>query len=380
VAVVQMLLENGATPTQARTDNGISPLFVAAEFGRIDVARVLLESGAAVNQARTDDGATPLSISAQEGHVEMVRVLLAHGASVNQATIDDGSTPLHTATWDYHVDVVNVLLANGATVNQATTDTGTTPLLIAAYDGLLDVVQVLLENGAAVNQARTDDGGTPLHSAAWQGHSEVAQLLAVFGAKIASHTILSHTPHSIAAQFEHSALAAWFAAVDTWSPLQIAAGCRLFRAATTAVKLGVVDPEQGGVGAMLAARATAETVTPWGAFDSEDESLVSLVHVPLCPGTTKFVRAVTSGWSASRHWLHHSNVRSAVHTIVLVAQRRLQHAKSTVSDESAPPPPTLTAAVPTKVLPHMPPELWLEFARFILRSDWPVMAAARGSA
>ena len=80
---------------------------------------------------------------------------------------------------------------------------------------------------------------------------------------------------------------------------------------------------------------------------------VALAHVPACTLTTKFIRAATSGWSTTRHWLHHAAVRTAVHTLVLLSERLRRLAQD---DEEL-----------------LPAELWLVVARFFCRSDWPAV-------
>jgi len=42
----------------------------------VAVARALVEAGADVNAKRTDDGRTPVWMAAQNGHQEVVRVLV----------------------------------------------------------------------------------------------------------------------------------------------------------------------------------------------------------------------------------------------------------------------------------------------------------------
>ena len=42
---------------------------------------MLVAAGAAVDKAETDDGCTPLYMAAQDGFVEVVKVLLAAGAA-----------------------------------------------------------------------------------------------------------------------------------------------------------------------------------------------------------------------------------------------------------------------------------------------------------
>jgi hypothetical protein len=211
---------------------------------------------------------------------------------------------------------------------------------------------------------------------------------------------------------------------------------RLHSSASTALKLGLLDPEQGGVDAMLAARAASTCDTQWGELIQEpgyiaDERLnadaaasftalgnlhlVTLVHVPVCTLTIKIIHAATSGWSPARHWLHHPTVRTAVHTVLLVAERL--HGQARLEVESADADVTATAAAvassaasgaavvaavsaaavdgvaapatkkpsnhatatapTTEPFPEIPPELWLVIMRFFLRSDWIHPAALK---
>jgi hypothetical protein len=224
-------------------------------------------------------------------------------------------------------------------------------------------------------------------TAARKGHFEVVQLLAVFGASITTGTTNGrHTPRWIATANGHAALAKWLNAVEAWAPLQIAAGCRLYTAASTALRLGLVDPEQGGVGAMLATRAPAASTAPWGviivpptpdeavavpdfdpfiamAAEAARQRVVALAHVPTCALANKFFRAATSGWSITHHWLHHTTVRNTVHTLALVSERLHQQAAAT------------SVCTTALGLPDMPPELWLAIAHFARRSDWQVVVA-----
>ena len=53
-------------------------LFIAAQSGRVEVARVLLEHGADIN--RQAQGRTALKLAEHFGHVEVAALLRAHGA------------------------------------------------------------------------------------------------------------------------------------------------------------------------------------------------------------------------------------------------------------------------------------------------------------
>jgi ankyrin repeat protein len=119
--------------------------------------RGLLEQGAYVDQI-DQQGIWPLFLAAQNGHAEAVRALLDGGADANKATADNGWTPLIWAAENGHAAVVRMLLDGGADANKARTDAGWTPLLMAAQTGHAEVVRMLLDGGADANKASTDNG------------------------------------------------------------------------------------------------------------------------------------------------------------------------------------------------------------------------------
>jgi hypothetical protein len=110
-------VDAGATVDQATTDNGTTPLYIAAQNGHSDVVRMLVDTGADVNQAKTDDGSTPLLMAVQEGHVDVVRMLVDAGANVCTARVD-GVTPLSVAMHHRHTAIADILRAGGALVEQ----------------------------------------------------------------------------------------------------------------------------------------------------------------------------------------------------------------------------------------------------------------------
>ena len=74
--------ERGALVEKARTTDGITPLYIAAEKGHLTVVTKLIAAAASadVDTARTTDGCTPLYFAAQNGHTAIVSKLLQHGA------------------------------------------------------------------------------------------------------------------------------------------------------------------------------------------------------------------------------------------------------------------------------------------------------------
>jgi ankyrin repeat protein len=373
--VVAMLLAHAEIDVnQARTDDGAAPLYTACNHGRTEVVGLLLtHNDIAVNQARTDegDGVTPLIVACSTGHSEVVKLLLNfEGINVNLATSGGGESPLYAACENGHAEVVTMLLAcEGVAVNQACTDDGAVPLYIACYGGHIEVVKLLLAcDDIDVNAARTDTGATSLHDAAWRGHLAIAQQLVVFGADMTAIDFEASTALKYASDREHVELAAWLEAVNQWSRLRMAAGCRFHTAVTIQLKQGRMDPDAtlSWTEMQLAYEAATSPATelPWR--DAWHQGMP-------CPLTAKLIKAATRGWAPTTHWMHHSNIRTAVCTVLLISERL--HVEQALA---SPPPPALQPlpideeTSTADVLPILPPEMWLATLRFLLRRHWAV--------
>jgi ankyrin repeat protein len=347
---------------QVTTDTGFNAFHCACHGGHREVVEVLLACEGIDVNAVTTGGATPLFTACDGGHTEVVGMLLACGGiAVNQATTNDGATPLIAACFDGHIEVVRMLLAREEiAVNQARTDDGATPLYVACDGGHTEVARMLLaREEIAVNQARTDDGATPLHAAAYYGHLAIAQQLVVFGADMTATDDANATPFQDATDQDHAALVEWLGAIKQWSPLRMAAGCRLHTSLTIQLKQGRMDPDATlSWSEMQLARdaaTTPPTNLPWGNA------------LEVCPITTKLIKAATRGWAPTAHWLHHTNIRTAVHTVLQVFERlhrqsAMQHGGGNIAP---------TAVVP----PTLPPEMWMVIAHFFVRCAWKPRSA-----
>ncbi|OLP94080.1 Ankyrin repeat, PH and SEC7 domain containing protein secG, partial [Symbiodinium microadriaticum] len=138
------------------SEDGTSPLHLAAKSGELEVVVLLLDAGAPL-EAEDYTGATALHWAAANGCSEVTSVLLARGASP-AASDRSGAQPLHDAAWSGHSDAAKALLRWGASTD-ATDDRGRTPLHCAALLSQVDIVEQLLESGAPAS--RKDDEGKP---------------------------------------------------------------------------------------------------------------------------------------------------------------------------------------------------------------------------
>lgn len=105
--VVHELLDAGENPN-ARSLNGLFPLYSAAEMGHSEIIMDLLEHGADINQV-TPNNCTALLNAAEEGHTEVVKLLLQHGADPDIKN-KFGATPLDGAIRYKHMETAMVLM------------------------------------------------------------------------------------------------------------------------------------------------------------------------------------------------------------------------------------------------------------------------------
>lgn len=166
-----------------------TPLFVAAHAGHCNIIKLLVEHKANINW-QDDDGMTALWLATEFGEVEMVKCLLEQGANPNITTYEDyyrkfsnGSnlidvrliTPLFVAITrddeigDVNFQIIKLLLENNANVDEPVKrdDSGwtvnITPLYIAVQiaknsgylierrTSLLKIIKLLLTYGADIN-------------------------------------------------------------------------------------------------------------------------------------------------------------------------------------------------------------------------------------
>jgi len=92
------MLARGARP-DAGTNDGTTPLILAAQIGWVDGAQVLLGRGASPNLGNSR-GETPLIFAVQRRDLQMVRLLLSRRADPNQTDNVAGYSPIDYARQD----------------------------------------------------------------------------------------------------------------------------------------------------------------------------------------------------------------------------------------------------------------------------------------
>uniref|UniRef100_A0A336KKD9 CSON012202 protein n=1 Tax=Culicoides sonorensis TaxID=179676 RepID=A0A336KKD9_CULSO len=202
---VLMLLKSGANPNIV-TEDGESPLHVAAKYGNDETLDLLLEDGGdALLQSHV--GETPLHLGCRRCQPVIVDKLIEwvkskHGPDVVAQYIntvnEDGATALHYAC---HVlkdevvipnsdkDIVKKLLQNGADVSIATRTTAETCFHYCAVAGNNDILTEMLSHMTATDIQKAMNkqsavGWTPLLIACNRGHMEYVNTLLANHARV----------------------------------------------------------------------------------------------------------------------------------------------------------------------------------------------------
>jgi len=170
VTVRRMLDDNNRLLNMS--DEGVLPLFIAAENGNLEMVTLFINAGADIN-IQNEEGWTPLLGATSRGHIEVVTFLIENGANVNIQE-GRGETPLNIAANNGHIQIVRLLIGAGADLN-IEHNGGWPPLTSAASSGHLQVVQLLINAGANINIE--GNGYSPFIVAASNNRVEVVRLL-----------------------------------------------------------------------------------------------------------------------------------------------------------------------------------------------------------
>ena len=145
--VTDALLKEDVSKVTDEVGNwGVAPIYIACEYGHLELVRLLVEKGAYVNRPRNDD-ASPLSIACEYGHLEIVRLLADRSGPYMNRQRNNGATPLSIACEYGHLEVARLLLEKGADMNKPRDD-GPTPLAMARRMGRTEIIALLEQAGA----------------------------------------------------------------------------------------------------------------------------------------------------------------------------------------------------------------------------------------
>ena len=136
---VKCLLKQGADPS-LQDNNGWNLLHFASRGGNPEVIELMLSLVPSIDSV-TNEGVTPLMIAAAHDKLQAAKYLLKHGADPSLQS-NKGCNVLHFASQGGNPEVIELILGHVPSIDSITKE-GVTPLMIAAANGKLQAVSIL---------------------------------------------------------------------------------------------------------------------------------------------------------------------------------------------------------------------------------------------
>ena len=109
-SVVDILIRKGANVNAKDTTFQETALHEAAHHGHVEIARVLLDNGINIDE-QDNNGNTPLTLAVENGKLEIAKLLISRRASIEL------DAPLFRAVLAGQIEIVEIFLNNGADVD-----------------------------------------------------------------------------------------------------------------------------------------------------------------------------------------------------------------------------------------------------------------------
>lgn len=186
----------------ARDATGWGPLHWAAFVGRDDIVRWLLQKGAEIS--RPEDRISPLHVAAAWGKRESLLELLDAGGDFSSRD-PRGWTPVFWCSFSGRTKMLETLIKRGADVNLRD-DQGRTPLHIASEQGHLSTVAALVGSGSRLSAKESERGRSPLHLAAQRGNLAVCECLVYNQGDLGARDESGKNPVDLAREGQHRLL------------------------------------------------------------------------------------------------------------------------------------------------------------------------------
>lgn len=124
--LIKYFIDSGSDLSKHNTDQGFTVLYAAVQKGDNEIIDLLIASGASPTQAISSTGDTPIAMAAFAGKLDILQKLESLGSSIN-TTNKKGDMPIHESIMGGHIDVIEYLLSKGVDINVKGGD-GKTPL------------------------------------------------------------------------------------------------------------------------------------------------------------------------------------------------------------------------------------------------------------
>lgn len=189
------------TYTEEETDNGLTPLMLAARDNKHNIVEKLLELGAVVTD-KDKGGRSALHYAACSGSDGIVKLLLSKKSDPTLPAGPEEQLPLHIACSrpSGALEIVKTLLkATGKDAKLLTDKSGSIPLYLAIMAGNQQVVKELLSSQTEqqVKITRGINGDTVLHAAVRKREIDIAKILVECGCPVDLQNVSEKSPRSV---------------------------------------------------------------------------------------------------------------------------------------------------------------------------------------
>ncbi|CAN6289833.1 unnamed protein product [Urochloa humidicola] len=175
--VAELIKYHDVATASIKARNGYDALHIAAKQGDVDVVRELLQALPQLSMTVDASNTTALNTAATQGHMDVVQMLLRVDGSLALIARSNGKTALHSAARNGHVEVVRALLDAEPSIALRTDKKGQTALHMAAKGTRLELVDALLAAEPALLNLTDTKDNTALHIAARKARHEIIKSL-----------------------------------------------------------------------------------------------------------------------------------------------------------------------------------------------------------
>ena len=207
--VVELLLQQGASPNFKRSLDGATPLMVAAKAGNLDTMRILLSKTININTV-SNNGSTVLHFAAkapaQSPALDIIRLLVEEGVNIDKVNALK-KMALHVASSGGSWNVVRYLITKSQNPDTGDGDDDTYAHYACGKQPSLEIIMKAFERGSSAINKPNKGGDTPLHIACQWGHLDIVSFLTSKKVGLEATNQQGETPLTVACKCKHYDLA-----------------------------------------------------------------------------------------------------------------------------------------------------------------------------